>query len=366
MLKEVFTFLSPFFESSIAKDTFITIGVIVGILLFRFIVKALLFKRKGLEKKESKHAVLSFMNWVTLYAIIVFLLLYFSEYAWMSRELFTIGDVEISLLLLLIALFIITLANRLSKIFTSLLMPPLYDHYRLDTGLQFTFNRVFHYTLMVIAVIISLTTVGIDLSALTIFAGVLGVGIGFGMQNIANNFISGLIILFERPIKVGDRVIINDIIGDVEQIKMRATIIRTLDNERIIMPNSYFIEEQVVNHSYGDNRLRLVVPIGVAYGSDVELVRELLHQVAKDEKEDSMYVLEKPEPFVNFIGFGDSSLDFQLFVWISSPKAAVVTKSNLNFRINKVLADHHVEIPFPQRDLHVRSMDDNVIEKLRK
>ncbi|MCA0986729.1 mechanosensitive ion channel family protein [Guptibacillus algicola] len=355
-----------FFEDSIMKDTLITTGVIVCIILFRFIGKALFFKSKGFEKQESKHAIVSFLNWVTLYAILVFLLLYFSEYAWMSRELFTIGDVDISLLLLLIALFIITLANRLSKIFTSLLMPPLYDHYRLDTGLQFTFNRVFHYTLMVIAVIISLTTVGIDLSALTIFAGVLGVGIGFGMQNIANNFISGLIILFERPIKVGDRVIINDIIGDVEKIKMRATIIRTLDNERIIMPNSYFIEEQVVNHSYGDNRLRLVVPIGVAYGSDVELVRDLLHQVAKEEKENSMYVLEKPNPFVNFIGFGDSSLDFQLFIWISSPKAAVETKSNLNFRINRVLAENNVEIPFPQRDLHIRSVDEAVLEKLRK
>lgn len=354
------------FKNPIVIDLLITTGVILGLIVLRVILKTLLFKRKGMEKEESRKALLSFLNWLTLYAILVFLLLYFSESDWMSDQLFTIGDVEISLLLILIAVFIITLANRLSRIFTSLLMPPLYDHYRLDTGLQFTFNRILHYSLMVVAVIISLTTVGIDLSVLTVFAGVLGVGIGFGMQNIANNFISGLIILFERPIKVGDRVIINDIIGDVEKIKMRATIIRTLDNERIIMPNSYFIEEQVVNHSYGDNRLRLVVPIGVAYGSDVDLVRELLLRVAKEEKENSMYVLEKPNPFINFIGFGDSSLDFQLFIWISSPKAAVETKSNLNFRINRILKENNVEIPFPQRDLHVRSVDETIIEKLRK
>ncbi|WP_347548891.1 mechanosensitive ion channel domain-containing protein [Pseudalkalibacillus hwajinpoensis] len=356
-----------FMGNSLTRDILITALVIFGLYLLRFMIK-LWLTGKGEEErypKAIKPAFLSFLNWTTVYAILLFVLFYFSDTKWMFQQLFSIGSVEISLFLILIALFIITLANRLSKIFTSFLMPPLYDRYSLDTGLQFTFNRIFHYTLMVIAVVISLTTVGLDLSALTVFAGVLGVGIGFGMQNIANNFISGLIILFERPIKVGDRVIINDIIGDVEKINMRATIIRTLDNERIIMPNSYFIEEQVVNHSYGDSKLRLVVPIGVAYGSDVELVRTLLLTVADQEKEQSMYVLETPEPFVNFFGFGDSSLDFQLFIWISSPKAVVETKSNLNFRLNRIFEENGVEIPFPQRDLHVRSLDESIIEQLK-
>ncbi len=353
-------------ENSITRDVLVTVVVVFGLFLIRFFIKLWLTGRDKEDRYPDgiRPAFLSFINWTTVYAILLFILFYFSDNKWMFSKLFAIGSVEISLFLILIALFIITLANRLSKIFTSFLMPPLYDRYSLDTGLQFTFNRIFHYTLMVVAVIISLTTVGLDLSALTVFAGVLGVGIGFGMQNIANNFISGLIILFERPIKVGDRVIINDIIGDIEKINMRATIIRTLDNERIIMPNSYFIEEQVVNHSYGDSRLRLVVPIGVAYGSDVELVRRLLLKVASEEKEQSMYVLETPHPFVNFLGFGDSSLDFQLFIWISSPKAAVETKSNLNFRLNRILEENGVEIPFPQRDLHVRSLDENIIRQL--
>lgn len=354
-------------DNRIIRDILITLAM-MGILFFtRFLIKLWLTRRDREDQYPNgiRPAVLSFINWTTVYAILLFVLFYFSDTKWMFNKLFAIGSVEISLFLILIALFIITLANRLSKIFTSFLMPPLYDRYSLDTGLRFTFNRIFHYTLMVVAVVISLTTVGLDLSALTVFAGVLGVGIGFGMQNIANNFISGLIILFERPIKVGDRVIINDVLGDVEKINMRATIIRTLDNERIIMPNSYFIEEQVVNHSYGDSRLRLVVPIGVAYGSDVELVRTLLLQVAEEEKGQSMYVLNTPKPIVNFLGFGDSSLDFQLFIWISTPKAAVETKSNLNFRLNRILEDNGVEIPFPQRDLHVRSLDDRIIEKLK-
>jgi small-conductance mechanosensitive channel len=356
------------FENANIVDLIITVSVILGLFLIRFFIKLWLTKRETEEEYPNgiRPAFLSFINWTTGYAILLFVLLYYSNNSWMFSPLVAIGKVEISLFLILIALFIITLANRISNIATSFLMPPVYDRYSLDTGLQFTFNRIFHYTLMVVAVVISLTTVGIDLSALTVFAGVLGVGIGFGMQNIANNFISGLIILFERPIKVGDRVIINDIIGDIEKINMRATIIRTLDNERIIMPNSYFIEEQVVNHSYGDSRLRLVLPIGVAYGSDVELVRSLLLQVAEEEKEHSMYVLETPPPFVNFLGFGDSSLDFQLFIWISSPKAAVETKSSLNFRINRILAENNIEIPFPQRDLHVRSLDEKVIQQLTK
>ena len=354
-------------DNKMIRDILITLAVMSVLFFTRFLIKLWLTRRDTEDQYPNgiRPAVLSFINWTTVYAILLFVLFYFSDTKWMFNKLFAIGSVEISLFLILIALFIITLANRLSKIFTSFLMPPLYDRYSLDTGLRFTFNRIFHYTLMVVAVVISLTTVGLDLSALTVFAGVLGVGIGFGMQNIANNFISGLIILFERPIKVGDRVIINDVIGDVEKINMRATIIRTLDNERIIMPNSYFIEEQVVNHSYGDSRLRLVVPIGVAYGSDVELVRTLLLQVAEDEKEQSMYVLNTPKPYVNFLGFGDSSLDFQLFIWISSPKAAVETKSNLNFRLNRILEDNGVEIPFPQRDLHVRSLDDRIIQKLK-
>ncbi|SES90376.1 Mechanosensitive ion channel [Salinibacillus kushneri] len=212
---------------------------------------------------------------------------------------------------------------------------------------------------MIVAFVVSLATVGIDLSALTVFAGVVGVGIGFGMQNIASNFISGIILLFERPIKVGDRVIVNDILGYVEKINMRATIIRTIDNEHIIVPNSYFLEEHVVNRSYSDPNLRLRIPIGVAYGSDVEKVRDLLLQVAQEEAAAYENILSDPEPFVYFSGFGDSSLDFELFIWIANPDQLIITKSNINFRINNILKENNIEIPFPQRDLHIRSITGN-------
>ncbi len=333
-------------------DLLISAGVIVGILCVRII---LLWSAKKLPKYYG--ATKSMVNWFTFYGIFVFLLVYFSDAKWMFASLFNIGNVKVTVMLIIIAILIISLASRLSKVATSVLLPGIYNRYNLDKGLRFTFDRIIHYCIMVLAFIISLTTVGIDLSALTVFAGIISVGIGFGLQNIASNFISGIILLFERPIKVGDRVIIDEIIGDVEKINMRATIIKTLDNEHIIVPNSYFLEEKVVNRSFSDPRLRLVIPIGVAYGTDVEKVRELLLDVAKEERGASSTVLATPEPFVNFVGFGESSLDFELFVWISDPNQFIIIKSNLNFRINRILSENNIEIPFPQRDLHIRTFN---------
>ncbi|MDC3416959.1 mechanosensitive ion channel family protein [Aquibacillus salsiterrae] len=328
------------------------------ILLGRWLVLSF-FKRISNRGKsffsENETPIRYFINWITTYGILVFILFYFSSSTWMFQEITSVGKVKISAFLIIIAILIISFANRASKMITKHLLPRAYQRYQLDRGVQFTFNRIFHYTVMIVAFVVSLTTVGIDLSALTVFAGVIGVGIGFGMQNITSNFISGIILLFERPIKVGDRVIVNGIIGDIEKINMRATIIRTIDNEHIIVPNSYFLEEHVVNRSYSDPTLRLRIPIGVAYGSDVEKVRELLLQVARDEMKASDVVLADPEPFVHFKAFGASSLDFELFIWISSPNHVIATKSSINFRINKILKEHNIEIPFPQLDLHIKS-----------
>ncbi|GGD14750.1 mechanosensitive ion channel family protein [Pontibacillus salipaludis] len=331
----------------------VSVFVVVILLLrlsFSFLIKRLFRNKDGVEK-----ALLSLINWLTYNGILVFLIIYFSDSKWLFYNLLTIGEVEVTLFLILIAVLIITLASRLSRILNNYILPFFYERHQLDKGLQFTMERIIHYVIMVIAVFVSLTTVGIDLSALTVFAGVLGVGIGFGMQNIASNFISGLILLFERPIKVGDRVIIDEVIGDVVRISMRATVVRTLENEHIIIPNSYFLEEKVINRSFSDPRLRLTLPIGVAYGTDVYLVKEILLSVAREARADNPIIIHSPEPFVNFTGFGDSSLDFELFIWISNPEEVIRIKSDLNFRIYEQLNKNDVEIPFPQRDLHIKS-----------
>ncbi|MCA1994006.1 MAG: mechanosensitive ion channel, partial [Coleofasciculus sp. S288] len=192
---------------------------------------------------------------------------------------------------------------------------------------------------------------GLDVRSLAILASVLGVGIGFGVQNITNNLISGLIITLERPIQVGDFVKVGELVGTVERIGARSTEIRTLDQVAIIVPNSRFLETEVINWSHGDpvSRLKLTVP--VAYGSDIKKVQAALLEAAKNHPE----VLVRPQPQVWFQGFGDCALNFDLLVWTGEPHKQYRVKSDLYYRIEASLRRYGIEVPFPQRDLHVRS-----------
>lgn len=207
-------------------------------------------------------------------------------------------------------------------------------------------------------VIISLSSIGFDLSSLTVFGSVLGVGIGFGLRNIMSNFISGLIILFERPIEVGDRIIVDNKIADVEEIKIRATIVRTRANERMIIPNSYFLEEKFINRSYSDTRLRVTVEVQVAYGSDVELVEEILYQSVYELKKESWpNILDEPNPRIFFEKFGESGLNFSVWFWIDSQsdEREFRIPSDLRFKIIKKFEENSIKIPYPQRDIHIRT-----------
>ena len=183
-------------------------------------------------------------------------------------------------------------------------------------------------------------------------AGAVGIGIGFGLQSIANNFISGLVILFERPVKVGDRIQVGGVTGDVVRIGARATTVKTNDNIDIIVPNSEFISSQVINWSHSDREVRLHVPVGVSYSSNPEEVQKILLDVAAVQPG----VLKSPAPEVLFTEFGDSSLNFELLVWTSEFIAKPnFLHSELNFAIRAKFKECGVEIPFPQRDVHVRS-----------
>jgi len=204
----------------------------------------------------------------------------------------------------------------------------------------------------VIGIFIVLENTGIHLGALTVFAGAVGVGVGFGLQNIASNFISGLVILAERPITIGDRVEVAGVVGQVQQIRARSTVILTNDNIAMIVPNSKFIDSPVTNWTYSDPRVRFRVPIGVAYGSDVNKVREALIAAGRSNS----HVLEDPAPSVFLNKFGESSIDFELVVWSSEMSHRPSRfKSDLNFAIEEKLREAGIAIPFPQRDLHIRS-----------
>jgi small-conductance mechanosensitive channel len=222
----------------------------------------------------------------------------------------------------------------------------------LDRALQYAIAQIVSNLVLIVGIFIVLDNTGINLGALTIFAGAVGIGVGFGLQNIASNFISGLVILAERPIAIGDRVEVAGLAGQVELIRARSTVIRSNDNIALIVPNSKFIEEPVTNWTYGDPRVRFRIPVGVAYGSDVNKVREALIAAGQSNP----HVLRDPAPSVFLNKFGDSALDFELVVWSSEMSHRPARfKSDLNFAIEEKLREAGIEIPFPQRDLHIRS-----------
>ena len=223
---------------------------------------------------------------------------------------------------------------------------------KLDAGARLAVGTIMRYMVLLFGFFIVVSTVGVDLTTFTVFAGAIGIGAGFGLQTVVSNFFAGLIIMIERPVKIGDRIEVGDVNGDVIEIGARATTVLTNDNIAIIVPNSRFVSENVVNWKYNDNRVRFRVPVTVAYGTDLRKVEKLLIDVAAEEEA----VLENPEPTVALVEFGDSGVKFELRAWTSSlmhRKGRLV--SALNFAINDKFVEHGIEIPFPQRDLHVRS-----------
>jgi len=220
-----------------------------------------------------------------------------------------------------------------------------------ERNVQDTISFLTKYGLIFLGILIILQLWGIDISSLAIIASVLGVGIGFGLQNIANNFISGIILVFERPIQLGDFIQVGNLVGIVEKIGLRSTYITTLDKVSLIVPNSRFLENEVLNWSHGNPISRIKIPIGVAYGCNIKLVRKAILEVAKSHPE----VLLHPSPQLWFQEFGDSSLNFNLLIWTRDPRKQYQLKSELNYRIEASLRRYKIEIPFPQRDLHIKS-----------
>ena len=222
----------------------------------------------------------------------------------------------------------------------------------LDRSLQYAIAQIVSNVVLIVGIFIVLDNAGIHLGALTVFAGAVGVGVGFGLQNIASNFISGLVILAERPITVGDRVEVAGIAGQVQHIRARSTVIVTNDNITMIVPNTKFIDSPVTNWTYGDPRVRFRLPVGVAYGSDVKKVREALLAAASENAN----TLKDPAPSVFLEKFGENSIDFELVAWSSEMSYRPGRyRSDLNFAMEQKLREAGIEIAFPQRDLHIRS-----------
>ncbi|TAH35268.1 MAG: mechanosensitive ion channel [Planctomycetota bacterium] len=278
---------------------------------------------------------------------------------WLARvreilevPIFKLGEAQITLWSALYLALLVVLLFYASGRLRRWLAERALTRTRLDAGARQAVASLTRYAVLLLGLLVILQTVGIDLTTLNVLAGAVGIGLGFGLQHVISNFVSGLIILFKRPIRVGDRIEVDEIEGDVVKIGARSTTVLTNDGIAVIVPNSKFITENVVNWKYSGDAVRFRVPVGVAYGSDLRLVERLLLEVAAQNVD----VLEEPMPAVRFVAFGDSSLDLELRVWSSTlvhRKGQLV--SALNYAIHDKFCAHGVEIPYPQRDLHIRS-----------
>jgi small-conductance mechanosensitive channel len=270
-----------------------------------------------------------------------------------NKPFFTAGTLAVTpsfLIKILVYFVVLVVLTRVVRRLVRRALEPT----TLDPGLKFAIDKVVGYSFFFIGGMIALQSAGLDLSTITVLGGALGIGIGFGLQNIAKNFASGMVLLIERPINIGDRVQVGDLLGDIVKIGSRSTQVRTNENVLIIVPNSEFVEQRVTNLTGDDPRIRVSVSVGVSYSSDPLNVERILGEVSASHPD----VLLDPAPQVIFTGFGESSLDFELWAWtatkMNQPK---VLRSQIYFKIFDAFREHGIEIPFPQRDLHFRSSD---------
>jgi small-conductance mechanosensitive channel len=267
---------------------------------------------------------------------------------------FSIGSLRITFGTIIIAATILYGSFLVSWVVQGVLLEQVFPKRRVQRGVQLALSRLVHYALMLVGFLIALGALGLNFRNITIIGGALGVGIGFGLQGIVNNFVSGLILLFERPIKVGDWVQLGDQWGEIARIGLRATVVRTFDRSEVVVPNADLVSNQVTNWTLTDRYMRIRLNVGVAYGSDVLLVIQTLQECALDNP----MVVSNPPPQVLFMEFGESSLDFEVRIWINEIDNMMIVRSELNQEIDRRFRELGIEIAFPQRDLHLRSVDE--------
>jgi potassium efflux system protein len=267
----------------------------------------------------------------------------------------TLGSHRVTFGLLLAVAALLYGSFVASSAVQALLLEEVFPKRHVEPGVGLSISRLIQYILILVGFLLAMTALGFTLTNLTILGGAIGVGIGFGLQAIVNNFASGIILLFERPIRVGDVIQLVDLPCQVKKIGLRSTTVTSRDDADIVIPNSDLITNQVTNWTLSERRMRLRIPVGVAYGSDISLVMQILKEVA----ESNLSVLKDPPPSVLFLNFGDSSLDFELRLWIKDFLDRHRIQSELNQTIDSRFRSEGIEIPFPQRDLHVRSVDES-------
>jgi len=259
------------------------------------------------------------------------------------------GSISISVADIIIFLLTVWISYLLSAFIRFVLREDVYPRIGVQRGASYAISSLLNYIILALGFVVALGIAGVDLTRVTVLAGAFGVGIGFGLQSVVNNFVSGLILLFERPIHVGDMVEIDDLVGEVRRIGIRASTVRTLNGADIIVPNADLISKQVTNWTLGDKLRRIDLPVGVNYGATPDEVIKILEKVAQDHPD----ILKNPKPLALFIGYGDSSINFELRAWTERFTDWFNTRSDLAKGVYRAVLDAGMSFPFPQRDVHV-------------
>ena len=276
----------------------------------------------------------------------------------LTKPIFSINDIEVSALKIFISLLVLVLGFLIGGYYKVHIQKISYKRHAISSATKTIFANLGYYTILLISLLIALNIIGINLSSIALVAGALSVGIGFGLQNIVSNFVSGLILMFERSVKVGDYVELSDTLrGHIIDIRMRSTILNTNANIDVIVPNQNFIQNSVINWTMNDNIKRFDIPFGVAYGTKPQLVMDVITKAVADADYDDVYITDDRQTRVIMTGMGNSSVNFELMVWIQGENIFRPRRTTSRFLvlIYDTLYENNIQIPFPQLDLHIKN-----------
>lgn len=348
-----------------ASSIMFVVVVTINGLLLSFMENKVVYRIKSLKKYQTliKTRVIKIFNFVAISYAVIYLFKQLNIWEITRSKTFEIfnyqlslGNINFSLGMVTIFFLVIYLSIVISKVVQVVLEDDILAKLPLEKGLPHTISTLIKYAFIAAGIFLAVSSAGIKLSNLTVIIGAFGVGIGFGLQNIFNNLVSGLILLFERPVQIGDTIEVGSLIGKVTSIGIRSSNVKTFDGAEVIVPNGQLISKEVINWTLSDQQRRIEIIVGVSYNSDPHQVRDLLMQILNDNKE----VIANPEPMVNFNELGESSLDFRLLFWVASSKEWIRIRSDVVFNIFDILKENDIEIPFPQRDLNIRNFEPEI------
>jgi potassium efflux system protein len=339
-------------------------GILIMIIYSKGISSLTVIKNFGPTVEKRLTGLVTLAGW-TIWFIAVLREFKINDdiFGWFNRvfvEPINIGSTQISLLNIILFFFIIWLTITISRIIRFFLEGDVFTRLKLKKGVPGAISLMLRITLITIGFLIAIAAAGVKMEKLTLLLGAFGVGIGFGLQNIFNNLISGIILAFERPINEGDIIEVGTLMGVVKEIGIRASVIKTYDGSEVIVPNGNLISNELINWTLSDQRRRGEIRMGVAYGTDPQKVLDLLLEAAGSNER----VLEDPKPWAIFLGFGESSLDFRLLFWIAEADTRLGIQSEVTIKINHMIKEAGIQIPFPQRDLHLRSADAKIFDRI--